>query len=473
MMKETQLLKQTLHAVMNNYSSHSNDKYRPTWHLSPVAGLLNDPNGFIQFKGQYHLFYQWNPLACDHSNKFWGHWSSKDLVNWQHEPVALLPTEEFDKDGCFSGSAVNDDGQLVLIYTGNVMLGETEADRTAWQCIARQDSHGEFKKQPVIGQLEGYTGHIRDPKVWKENDLWYMVLAAQDLKLQGKVLLLESPDLENWTLKGEIAGSEFKKTGPFGYMWECPDLFRLDGHDVLISCPQGVTAQERRYLNMYQCGYLLGQLDYTTGDYPHSAFLELDHGHEFYAPQTTLAEDGRRLLVGWMGVPDQDEFSQPTLASGWIHMMSCPRELSIKEGKLYQLPVAELQELRSEHQHVKGEASTLPTFDVSSAELIVSTQGSFELNISNTLWLNCDEQGITLTRKSLSGEADEVRYWDQTVEKLQILLDRSSVEIFVNDGLGTLTSRYFPTSDPVLTFSGNASLEVDYWKLEPAPVTKI
>ncbi|SDB92102.1 glycoside hydrolase family 32 protein [Acinetobacter boissieri] len=471
MMKEIQLLKQTLHAVMNNYSTDSNDRYRPTWHLSPVAGLLNDPNGFIQFNGQYHLFYQWNPLACDHSNKFWGHWSSSDLVHWKHEPVALLPTENFDIDGCFSGSAVNDDGQLVLIYTGNVMLGETEADRTAWQCIARQGEDGEFKKQAVIGQLEGYTGHIRDPKVWKENGLWYMVLAAQDLKLQGKVLLLESPDLENWTLKGEIAGSDFKKTGPFGYMWECPDLFRLDGHDVLISCPQGVAPEERRYLSMYQCGYLLGQLDYSTADYPHSAFLELDHGHEFYAPQTTLAEDGRRLLVGWMGVPDQDEFSQPTLEFGWIHMMSCPRELRIKDGLLYQLPVKELQSLRREHQHVTGTADTLPTFKASSAELIISNTGSFEINISNTLWLICDSTGITLTRKSLSSDVNEVRYWDQTVNKLQILLDRSSVEIFVNDGLGTLTSRYFSQDEePVLKFSGSAALDVDYWTLEAAPL---
>lgn len=298
-----------------------------------------------------------------------------------------------------------------------------------------------------------------------------MVLAAQDLKLRGKVLLLESLDLENWTLKAEIAGSEFKDTGSFGYMWECPDLFRLDGNDVLISCPQGVTVEERRYLNTYQCGYLLGQMDYSTGEYEHSTFLELDHGHEFYAPQTTLAEDGRRLLVGWMGVPDQDEFSQPTLEFGWIHMMSCPRELRIKDGVLYQLPVKELQALRGHYQRLTGHVESIPPLNASSAELIISNQGSFEINIANTLWLICDSTGITLTRKSLSSDTNEVRYWDKSVEKLQILLDHSSVEIFVNDGLGTLTSRYFSKGEkPILKFSGSAILEIDYWELKASPV---
>ncbi|CAK9883949.1 MAG: Sucrose-6-phosphate hydrolase [Candidatus Erwinia impunctatus] len=136
------LLKQTLQAVMNGFQRHPADTYRPHWHLSPVVGLMNDPNGFIQYEGRYHLFYQWNPLACDHSLKCWGHWSSADLVNWQHEPIALLPDEEFDRHGCFSGSAVNDDGELVLVYTGNIEFDD--GDRTAWQCLARLNQQGEF-----------------------------------------------------------------------------------------------------------------------------------------------------------------------------------------------------------------------------------------------------------------------------------------------------------------------------------------
>lgn len=469
-MKELPLLRKTLHAVIKNYKHHPDDQYRPVWHLSPIVGLLNDPNGFIQFQGQYHLFYQWNPLAADHSNKFWGHWTSSDLVNWSNESVALLPSEDFDQDGCFSGSAVDDQGQLVLVYTGNVMLGDGKdlEHRTAWQCIARQQSDGTFEKKAVIGQLDGYTGHIRDPKVWKHNDLWYMVLAAQAPKKQGKVLLFKSTDLEAWTLVGEIAGSELNDMGLFGYMWECPDLFHLDGHDVLISCPQGIEPEGRRYLNRHQAGYLLGTLDYETGHYPHSKFFQLDYGHEFYAPQTTLAEDGRRLIVGWMGVPDQDEFSQPTLKHGWIHIMTAPRELSIKQGQIYQSPVKELEALRVNHQHVKGIANSLPTFDSSSAEIIIHSQDDYEVTISNTLWIQRSAEGITLKRQSLSLDETEVRYWDGDVEKLQILIDRSSVEIFINDGLGVMTSRYFPKHELLLELSGDAVLDVNYWELKAA-----
>ncbi|MCG8710634.1 sucrose-6-phosphate hydrolase [Brenneria sp. 4F2] len=461
-MRERHLLKQTLLAVMKGHRRNPSDRYRPLWHLSPVVGLMNDPNGFIQFEQRYHLFYQWNPLACNHDDKFWGHWSSADLVNWQHEPVALLPSEAFDIDGCFSGSAVNDNGQLVLIYTGNVML---PGDRTAWQCIARQNEQGEFEKQPVLGQPEGYTGHIRDPKVWRHEDNWYMVLAAQDPQLQGKVLLLKSPDLTTWTLIGEIAGSQVRGSDTFGYMWECPDLFNLDGHDVLITCPQGVAAEARRYLNQYQCGYLLGKLDYASGDYPHGAFHELDCGHEFYAPQTTLTDDGRRLLIGWMGVPDQDEFEQPTLQHGWVHMMTCPRELSVRDGLVCQKPARELQALRGAQQQSSGRADSLPTLDTRSAEIALQVAGNFQANFGDTMWLTCDEQGITLSRKGLRNGEEETRYWQGKVEKLQILCDSSSLEIFINDGVGVMSSRYFPAQQAEVTFSGNAEITLDYWPL--------
>ncbi|MFE8116012.1 glycoside hydrolase family 32 protein [Brenneria goodwinii] len=463
-MREKHLLKQTLLAVMKGHQRTPSDHHRPLWHLSPVVGLMNDPNGFIQFQQRYHLFYQWNPLACNHNTKFWGHWSSADLVNWQHEPVALLPSEEFDIDGCFSGSAVDDNGQLVLIYTGNVMLADD--DRTAWQCIARQNAQGEFEKQPVLGQPEGYTGHVRDPKVWRHDDSWYMVLAAQDPQLQGKVLLLKSPDLVKWTLMGEIAGSKVRNSGEFGYMWECPDLFHLDGHDVLITCPQGVAAEERRYLNQYQCGYLLGKLDYATGDYPHGPFHELDSGHEFYAPQTTLTDDGRRLLIGWMGVPDQDEFEQPTLQHGWVHMMTCPRELSVRAGRLCQKPARELQALRAAHRQAGGRADSLPTLDAHSAEIALQVSGNFQANFGATMWLTCDEQGITLSRKGLRNGEEEKRYWQGKVEKLQILCDSSSLEIFINDGVGVMSSRYFPTARAEVTFSGSAEIALNHWQLK-------
>ncbi len=119
------------------------DSHYPQWHPAPVTGLMNDPNGFIWFAGRYHLFYQWNPLDCDHRYKCWGHWSSSDLVHWQHEPMALMPDEEYDRNGCYSGSAVDNNGVLTLCYTGNVKFDD--GSRTARQCLATQQADGTFK----------------------------------------------------------------------------------------------------------------------------------------------------------------------------------------------------------------------------------------------------------------------------------------------------------------------------------------
>ena len=99
-----------LQAVMQGQPRALADSHYPRWHHAPVTGLMNDPNGFIEFAGRYHLFYQWNPLACDHKFKCWGHWSSADLLHWQHEPIALMPDEEYDRNGCYSGSAVDNNG---------------------------------------------------------------------------------------------------------------------------------------------------------------------------------------------------------------------------------------------------------------------------------------------------------------------------------------------------------------------------
>ena len=323
MMEELSLIKQAMRAVMNGQPLALRDPHRPAWHLAPSVGLLNDPNGFIQHNGVYHLFYQWNPLGCDHRNKCWGHWQSADLLRWEHQPIALAPSACYDSHGCYSGSAVAAEGKITLIYTGNVKF--PDGSRTAYQCLAQESERGEYRKLgPVLPLPEGYSGHVRDPKVWRHQNDWYMVLGARDLQDRGKVLLFRSSNLRDWQSLGEIAGSGLNGLEEFGYMWECPDLFTLDGADVLICCPQGLAPQPERYLNRYQAGYLLGKLDYRQAAFSHGEFRELDAGFEFYAPQTTLAEDGRRLLFGWMGVPDQDEEAHPTRRYGWIHTMTLP-----------------------------------------------------------------------------------------------------------------------------------------------------
>ncbi|MBV0843417.1 sucrose-6-phosphate hydrolase [Serratia liquefaciens] len=465
-MEELNLMKQAVQAMMSGMPKALRDPHRPAWHLAPSVGLLNDPNGFIQHNGVYHLFYQWNPLGCAHRNKCWGHWQSTDLVHWQHQPVALVPGACYDSHGCYSGSAVVTDGKIMLAYTGNVKY--PDGSRTAYQCLAQENAHGGYDKLgPVLPLPPGYSGHVRDPKVWRHQDNWYMVLGARDLQDRGKVLLLRSAELRNWQLLGEIAGSQLNGIGDFGYMWECPDLFTLDGAEVLICCPQGLAAEAERYLNVYQAGYFTGRLDYRQATFDHQDFHELDAGFEFYAPQTTLTEDGRRLLVGWMGVPEQDEDCHPTLPYGWIHILTCPRELSLHNGRLCQRPARELQQLRGENRQWQGTADDAPCWPVDSAELLLAPNGAFNADFGGAMTLNWDGTVLRLTRNNLRSGQPEHRYWRGELTQLQILFDRSSVEIFINHGEATMSSRYFPGPQPLLYLSGKAQLALEHWSLTP------
>lgn len=452
-----------LQAVMKGLPRSLADSHYPRWHPAPVTGLMNDPNGFIWFAGRYHLFYQWNPLDCDHRYKCWGHWSSADLLHWQHEPMALTPDEAYDRSGCYSGSAVENKGVLTLCYTGNVKFDD--GSRTAWQCLAVEQNDGSFKKLgPVLPLPDGYTGHVRDPKVWQHDGQWYMVLGAQDLQKRGKVLLFKSADLQCWQPCGEIAGNGINGIKDAGYMWECPDLFSLDGTHILICCPQGLVREPRNYLNTYPAVWISGEFDYQCAAFAHGELHELDAGFEFYAPQTTMAEDGRRILIGWMGVPDGEEMLQPTRKHGWLHQMTCPRELQYRDGKLWQTPVRELARLRNEEHLWQGIASDAPALNVTSLEFELSPF-SGSIDFAGTLQLTIDEGELRLERASLNTGETLTRYWQGEVRHLRVLCDRSSVEIFINNGEGVMSSRYFPEHPARVRFEGASDITLRYWSL--------
>lgn len=311
----------------------------------PPVGLLNDPNGVIYWKGSYHVFFQWQPFQTGHGAKFWGHYTTQDVVNWKREEIALAPSDWFDKNGCYSGSAVTKDDRLYLFYTGNVR--DQDGNRETYQCLAVSDDGLSFEKKGVVARLpEGYTAHFRDPKVWEHEGTWYMVIGAQTENLKGQAVLFASDNLSEWRFLGPITGAGFNGLDEFGYMWECPDLFSLQGSDVLIVSPQGLEADGFRYQNVYQSGYFVGRLDYNKPELKHGEFTELDQGFDFYAPQTLEDDQGRRILFAWMAVPDQDEGSHPTIDYHWIHCMTLPRQLTLSGQKLIQQPLPELKAMR-------------------------------------------------------------------------------------------------------------------------------
>ncbi|AZU60773.1 sucrose-6-phosphate hydrolase [Neobacillus mesonae] len=472
MTERESLLKEQAYTEVKKYEKRvQQDPYRLSYHLMPPVGLLNDPNGLIQFNGVYHVFYQWNPFATTHGAKFWGHYSSVDMVRWKEEPIALAPSEWYEKNGCYSGSAVESDGKLYLFYTGNVKLDDST--RETYQCLAVSTDGASFeKKGPVLKLPAGYTAHFRDPKIWNKNDRWYMIIGAQTLEGKGAAVLFVSNDLYHWEELGPIAGSGMNGLGDFGYMWECPDLIQLQGKEVLLVSPQGLEPKGHLYNNLFQSGYFVGDLDYKTAQFQHGDFVELDRGFDFYAPQTFTDESGRVILYAWMGITDESEPYQPTVANNWVHALTIPRELELRDGQIFQNPAEELKKLRQDEVRFDyGEHESLD--EVCSAEVELdfaeAVAGSFEMNFRGECVLSYDssKQEMSLQRRNIITGLCEKRVCRlNKLSKLQIFIDHSSLEIFVNGGQEVFTARYFPQSENhTITFNGTTSFRLKKWNL--------
>ena len=318
-------------------------KSRLTHHLMPPTGWLNDPNGLCWYKGRYHVFFQYSPFEANGGLKFWGHYSSEDMINWRYEGVPLLPDSVYDCHGVYSGSALAEEDKLHLFYTGNVKMDGDYDYINNGRCsstlhVESEDGIRFGTKEEAISWTdypENYTCHIRDPKVWKDGEEYHMILGGRQKGDKGAVLFYKSEDLKNWTFDRDLTTEN-----TFGYMWECPDFFALGDQEVLSVSPQGLTREEYRFQNIYQSGYFI----LKDGKPEEKDFREWDYGFDFYAPQTFQDGKGRRIIIGWMGMPDADEeYVNPTAETeGWQHCLTVPREVTYKNAMLYQYPVEEL-----------------------------------------------------------------------------------------------------------------------------------
>ncbi len=217
-----------------NYVEQNRGINRLSYHITPSIGWLNDPNGLVYFRGEYHVFYQTYPYDVKNSNIYWGHVKSKDLIHWEECPIALAPDKEYDINGCFTGSAVVVNDELVLMYTGHRLTKDAYIET---QNIAKSKDGINFIKyegNPVILKVPVDTTHrFRDPKIWKEDDKFYVVIGGEDTKHNGKVLIYETRDLINFSYKGVLASS----TGNLGEVWECPNFINIDDKYVIIISP--------------------------------------------------------------------------------------------------------------------------------------------------------------------------------------------------------------------------------------------
>lgn len=459
---------------------NKNNKWKLNFHLMPPIGWINDPNGLCYFKGEYHIFFQYSPFEVEGGLKFWGHYITKDLINYKYVGVSIYPNEKYDCHGVYSGSAFIEDDKIYIYYTGNVkLLGEhdyIESGREANTMLTVSDDGINFSEKECLMEMKDYpkgiTNHIRDPKVWREGDAYYMVQGARKYGANrdndiGEVLIFSSKDKRNWKHTSTINTKE-----RFGYMWECPDLFNLDGQNILITCPQGVKQIESVYENIYLSGYFLINDDYKTKDYAEATnFTVLDRGFDFYAPQTFLDENGNRVIIGWMGVPDTEETHKNlTVDYGWQHCLTIARELSFKNGKLYQKPHRSLEKLRNSMIFEnKCSYSSLSDNLISadSYEVIVDNikdADNFELLISEGVSIKYKESKFILEfvndiGKQIGGGRGKRSAYLEKLENIRILIDTSTIEIFVNNGEMVFTTRYYPDKYS-FRVSGNMNLKI-------------
>ncbi|QZP36234.1 GH32 C-terminal domain-containing protein [Halobaculum magnesiiphilum] len=433
----------------------ADDHHRPAYHLSPPANWLNDPNGLIEYEGEYHVFYQYNPGGPFHNAIHWGHAVSDDLVHWEDRPVALAPDPDGpDRDGCWSGCTVIDtDGTPTLLYTGG--RGRDQLPCLATTDDPRLDSWEKHPGNPVIESApEGlnvyetadWAAEFRDHNVWREHGVWYHLIGtgiagdaepadrraahdggegetavdrsndadAGELEApvgdggddahegDGAALLYRGDTLDEWEFVGVLHAGEGPRGAP---VWECPELLTFEDARLLH-----VSDDDR-------VAYYLGEADLGDPEAPAGSDAAvpafdvreaglLDHG-DFYAPQSLWDEEHDRYLT-WGWLPETRDGSAQWDA-GWSGAMSLPRVIDTDcDGRLRQRPAPELTAAREDH-------ALSATLALDAEERVLGVRGA-ALELGCTLRLgDAEAVGLSVLESPAAGERTVIRYDGETV----------------------------------------------------------
>lgn len=437
--------------------------------LKAPDNWINDPNGFIYFNGNYHLFYQYFPYGPKWGTMHWGHGVSKDLVNWEHKGIALFPTKRGDQNGCFSGSAVEKDGKLYLFYTGvryevvdpeNIHVSINDQFESLQMMITSDDGfhfdNWNGKKvvvPPVMDRTVGHPTHTRDPKVWKGKDGWYMVLGSTIDEKQGEVLFFKSEDLQTWTYVNKATKGE-----GMGWMWECPDYFETKGGKVLFLSIMGIPQNGEEQQNHSVCMPVEFQESSCEMKIP-DTYQFIDHGLDLYAPQTTVDEAGRRIMAAWIRMPKVTE-------EGWIGMFCSPRVVEMENGHIY---------FRL-HPNVKKacsrEISDLSQADPSGYRLSFQLQEGEKIDIGGFLICRKDGQ-ICTDRSAVFPSVKGGHFISRTprVEdgcQMDVVVDKNLIEVFVNDGEYVISNAVYGLGNQI---TGEIAAKIHIYTLEEEDVS--
>ena len=332
-----------------------NDPFRPQFHLLPKANWMNDPCAPRFYRGEYHMFFQYNPNGPVWGDMHWNHATSPDLIHWKHMPIAIAPTPgSYDSLGIFTGSVLPGMEVATVLYTGvtktspelETIRGEgirevqclatsTDADLRTWKKLDKPI----LESPPPGVKVTGF----RDPCPWKDGDTWYLGIGSGFSKVGGAVLLYRSSDGRNWEYLHPLAQGTWNgggMTNPVdtGEMWECPDFFPLGSKHVLL-----YSVERKVY-------WEVGVFDKGDLKFHSETKGMLDHGY-YYAMKSMLDEKGRRILWGWV---EENRTNDELKAAGWAGSMALPRVLTLGPHNQLRMEIPpEFASLRQNTQALK------------------------------------------------------------------------------------------------------------------------
>lgn len=415
---------------------------KPKLHLTAPYHWINDPNGLIYYNGKYHIFYQHFPYANHWGTMHWGHAVTEDFIHFEHLPIALYPSKNFDRNGCFSGSAIEKDGKLYLYYTaiqyikGNPNYIHTQInndDIIASQALLISQDGYTFDnindKQCIIDVIYdkelGDSRHTRDPKVWKSQDGKIKMIIGSKIRSQkgysGEVLFYESEDGIHFQYKNRFVDDSI------GTMWECPDIIKIDNQYFMILSPENIDLPPKPTGNSI---YIPIDFDEETMTVQKQEdFKYLDYGLDFYAPQTFLDECGQRTMIGWL------RMRQPEIGENWIGMLTMPRVLTEKDGHIYQDVYPTIKKLfQKEVKQVHFDQPFLLKLTMNEKSQL--HLGGLKLYIQNDC-LYCDRQDVSIQHQKVCNINHTPKlnhHYD-----LEIYYDQYVFEIFINGGYYVLS----------------------------------
>lgn len=426
---------------------------RPKFHITALKNWINDPNGVIRFNNQYHVFFQHHPYGLKWGPMHWGHVISDDLLNWKHLSIALTPGDDFDKDGCFSGTSFVHDNKLYVVYTGFIDNEDKEKIKQQ-QCLAYSEDGIHFTKLGlIIGEdnlpKEYAPNDFRDPFVYFDDNQFIMLVAARKVNGKGNILKYVSKDLKKWDFVCEILPSDSK-----GVMIECPDY--IEDMGVLMYCEQYHPYKTYEHRNANTTIYEVGKFD-ENNKFIASHRETIDYGFDFYATQVIL---GDNILIAWM---DMWERNEPSEQYGFAGSLTIPRHISIKNGELYQTPVLpnngkeEIDITNKPYvEHSRCGFYKLEIEDIESLNIKIRKgpehQTSFYLKDNEWIFDRSKSGvpiiGVEKDEDSING-IRRMPYHQNTKHEIYMVLDEFSVELFI-DGKSMTSLIYPDLSDDLL-----------------------